>query len=265
MFESFFPLISLFIAAIIVERRFFAKRDLSTKTFLIFIGGLLIGMGFIFHGKEISNSGYQKVYQYVVADRFKENKYKIAQNALEDNKISLKEMQLIMPASSYGPIPSESQYGIKDDFKVAGLPKIAPLKIDKEMEWADLLYTVNSVLGLLFTLFAIIYLVSFSAQNAVHKYLNPSPVLFVPKTKFIFIFFSLSVLTTAILYLYPASPSSVQKVQAFVKHNKNIEKIQDLHERVERSSTVVLHDLYLFNSITDKIQTEQIKKTLRPD
>lgn len=265
MFESLFPLILLCIMAVFVERSFFCKRDFSTKTLLILIGGIFLSLGLIFHGKEISDSGYQKVYQYVVADSFKEAKFKLTQNALQDNKITLKEMQAIMPANSYGPIPSESQYIVQHNFKVAGLPKITPLEITNEIEWTNMLFTANFVLSLLFTVFAIIYLISFSAQGPVHKYLNPTPVIFVPKPKFIFTFFTLSVLTTAILYLYPASSSSVQKVQAFVNHNKNIENIQDLHERVERSSTIVLHDLYLFNSITDKIQTEQIKKTLRSE
>lgn len=261
MFETFYTLLLLCVAAAFVER-ILSKRDFSTKTLFILIGGLSLGMGLIFHVKEISDDGYQKVYQYVVADSFKEHKFQIAQDALQDNKITLKEMQAIMPSNSYGPIPSESQYHVKENFKVIGLPQVTPLEVTNQIEWADILHQAQSLFSTLFLLAALLYFFGSVSQGAVQKYLNPAPVLFNTKLNFIFICFTLSILTTAIMYLYPANSSSVQNVQKFVTSNKEIKEIQDLYERAGNGSNIHLNSLYLFKTIGDKVQTAQIKKAL---
>lgn len=261
MFETFYTLLLLCVAAAFVER-ILSKRDFSTKTLFILIGGLSIGMGLTFHVKEISDSGYQKVYQYVVADSFNEHKFQIAQDALQDNKITLKEMQAIMPSDSYGPIPSESQYLVKENFRVIGLPQVTPLEVTKQIEWADILHQARSLFSTLFSLAALLYFFGSVSQGAVHKYLNPTPVLFNTKLKFIYIFFTLSILTTAIMYLYPANFSSVQKVQQFVNSNKEIKEIQDLYARAGNGSNIQLNSLHQFKTIGEKVQTAQIKKAV---
>ena len=261
MFETFYILLLLCVAAAFVER-IFSKRDFSTKTLFMLIGGLFIGMGVTFHVKEISDSGYQKVYQYVVYDSSNEQKLRVAQDALVDNKITLKEMQAIMPASSFGPIPSESQYMIQGNFKVLGLPEITPLQTTAQFKWAIGLYKANYVFGLLLVFAALISLISFIASGTVHKYLNPIPVLFSAQFKFILSFLTLSILTTAIMYGYPASSASVKSVQAFVNNNKAIESIQQLNLKSRPNQTMNLHDLYLFSTIADKVHTAQIKKII---
>lgn len=253
----------MLILAALIERSIFTKKLFSVKSLTIIVGIIIIQSIASTSFKEISTHGYQKLYQYVIADGYKDVKFKMAQEALSDNKINIDEYGKIMPSYTSSSSNLARNYPVPDDFKVSGQPQIMPLQNDDMVKWATFLHHANTYLIFLLVVTATIFLLSVIARKPIQKLLSNQPVVFKQHPKTIAVLGTLLISTNAALYFVPANQSSIQKVQQFVEGNKEITEIQNLYQSTNHGQNIHLIDLHTFKSMEKAVLVRQIKQSFK--
>ncbi|EPF6483021.1 hypothetical protein MMD27_000452 [Acinetobacter baumannii] len=246
-----------------IERTVIHQKLFSLKTLLIIFGIIVIQSVASTSFKEISTQRYQKLYQYIIADGYNEMKFKMAQEALADNKITINEYGKIMTSYTSTGTNSVRNYPVPDNFKVSGQQQVIPIQTDDTFKWASILYKTNGYLIFFLVVTATIVLLSIIARKPIQQYLSDRPVVFTPHLKTLALLSTLLVLNSAALYFVPPSESSIHKVKQFVERNSEIKEIQDLYQSTNHGQNIHLIDLYTFKNLDNAVLVRQIKESFK--
>lgn len=249
--------------AVMIERTVIQQKLFSIKTLLIIFGIIVIQSVASTFIKEISTQRYQKLYQYIIADGYNEVKFKMAQEALADNKITINEYGKIMTSYISTGTNSVRNYPVPDNFKVSGQQQVIPIQTDDTFKWTSILYKTNGYLIFFLVVTATIVLLSIIARKPIQQYLSDRPVVFTPHRKTLALLSTLLVLNSAALYFVPASESSIHKVKQFVERNSEIKEIQDLYQSTNHGQNIHLIDLYTFKNLDNAVLVRQIKESFK--